>query len=58
MPHCEFDHSLYFPGSGVAIHHLCDMGGLTEEEANKVPLLGELNEVLKMGLVVRIGLDV
>jgi hypothetical protein len=34
------------------------MGGLTEEEANKVPLLGELNEVLKMGLVVRIGLDV
>ena len=58
MPHCKFDHSLYFARSGVVIHHLCDMGAFSEKKADEVPLLGILNEFLKMGIVIGISLDV
>ncbi len=58
MSHREFDHSLYFPRGRVIVYHLCDVGALSEEEADEVSLLGKLDEVFKMGLIVGVGLDV
>jgi len=34
------------------------MGAFSEKKADEVPLLGKLNEFLKMGLVIGISLDV